>query len=80
MKRHKWKAEHEMVYGTKPHVCTKCGVRKEWWGADYQSWHYSWWTTPVPAVGGGTYSEVRESFRRPECGDESMKDLKNPSF
>ena len=40
MARHKWKEEVETEYGTKPHKCVKCGIRKYWRGGDYQAWEY----------------------------------------
>jgi len=42
MARHKWEEEQVTEYGTRPHRCINCGVRKMWRGGDYQSWEYIW--------------------------------------
>ena len=67
MKNHKWKSEEETVWGTKPHVCKNCGIRKYWRGGDYQCWEY-FWSIPYKAQGGGIFWDQRKSFSRPECG------------
>ena len=66
MKRHKWEEEQIHEYGTKPHTCVKCGIRKNWWGGDFQCWQYTWFITGK-AMNGESYISLRESFHRPEC-------------
>jgi hypothetical protein len=66
MANHRWKEEGELNKITKLHVCTKCGIYKEWIGGDYQCWEY-WWIESCPATNGGVFSSVKKTYKRPEC-------------
>ncbi len=66
MARHKWKEEEVMEYGTKPHVCVKCGIRKMWHGGDYQAWEYSW-NEVFTAMNGKEDWRTHKTWHRPEC-------------
>lgn len=66
MSNHKWASEKAMEYGTKPHVCKRCGVRKYWRGGDYQAWEYIW-NTVATAMNGEPHYTTHETFKRPEC-------------
>lgn len=66
MSRHRWEEETEYEYGTKPHVCVKCRIRKVWRGGDYQAWEY-WWSEAFKAMNGTIGFTTHNTFDRPEC-------------
>lgn len=66
MNRHKWAPEQETEWGTKPHRCIKCGIRKMWNGGDYQAWNYSWNEIFTMTVGGESWRTIT-TWNRPEC-------------
>lgn len=66
MHRHKWQQETVFEYGTKPHICVKCHVRKMWRGGDYQRWEYIW-NEGARAMNGSTHITTHITFIRPEC-------------
>ena len=71
MARHKWKEEQEMEWGTKPHICTKCGIRKMWHGGDYQAWEYTW-CVDFMNYGGKIDWTIKRTWHRPECGGKKV--------
>lgn len=64
--RHKWKKQVETEYGTKPHKCVKCGIRKFWRAGNYQAWEY-YWDTCIEAMDGSNYWQTNQTWQRPEC-------------
>ena len=71
-KRHRWIAEKETEYGTKPHRCMNCGIRKRWYGGDYQSWKYIWNTNDGINMYGDTVIGIKETWNRPDCGSVNV--------
>ncbi len=70
--KHKWQAEEVMEYGTKPHVCIKCKIRKMWRGGDYQGWEYIWNET-FTAMNGEEGWRILTSWNRPECIEKNKQ-------
>ena len=71
MRKHRWEKEEVTEYGTKRHICVKCGIRKHWRGGDYQSWEYYWCETFVMTKGGEDW-RIIETWERPECIERNI--------
>lgn len=72
MANHNWIKEKEYEYGTKPHKCKKCGIRKTWHGGDYNAWQYTWNVNDGKNSFGEDYIRLIVTWNRPECGSANV--------